>query len=187
MLLVGLGNSGIKYKNNIHNIGFLFIDYLAKHLFEASFQKKDKAYYVSENIYKNKKIILLKPNDFMNNSGFAVQKALAFYKIPKEDVFVFHDDITTPRFVIKHKLGGGDAGHNGLRSITNAIGSDYYRVRIGVGKPKNENIDIASYVLSDLATQDLEKFEQIFDIFVNNFNVFIEKDMNNIIKNIRSM
>ncbi len=187
MLLVGLGNFGEKYKNNIHNIGFMIVDYLASKLFNANFQEKDKAYSVSENWYKEKKVILLKPNTFMNNSGSALQRAVNFYKIAKEDIFVFHDDITTARFVVKHKLGGGDAGHNGLRSITNAIGSDYWRVRIGVGRPQNHNIDVASYVLSNLETQDLQKFTQIFDIFVNNFDEFINKELDNILKQIRSI
>ncbi len=187
MLLVGLGNPGIKYKNNIHNVGFLIIDYLAKHLFNTNLKEKGKNYDVLENFYKKKKIILLKPNTFMNNSGLAVQQALNFYKIDKEDVFVFHDDITTPKFLVKQKLGGGDAGHNGLRSITNAIGNEYWRVRIGVGRPENAKIDVASYVLSDFKLQDLEKFTQIFDVFVNNFDEFIKKELDNIMNTIRSI
>lgn len=151
-MLVGLGNPGGKYQNNRHNIGFMAIDEIASvHRF-ADWRGKFQGSITSGDI-NGEKIILLKPETFMNNSGQSVGEAMRFYKLSPQDVIVFHDEIDLAPGKVRVKSGGGHAGHNGLRSLHQHIGQEYDRVRLGVGHPGHKD-RVPKYVLSDFAKAD---------------------------------
>lgn len=148
-LWVGLGNPGAKYAMNRHNIGFMALDRIAAdHGFgpwRAKFQGQ-----VSEGRFGSARVVLLKPETFMNLSGQSVRAAADFYKVAPEDITVFHDELDLAPSKCRHKVGGGHAGHNGLRSIHQHMGADYARVRLGIGHP-GDKARVAGYVLSDFA------------------------------------
>ena len=143
-LIVGLGNPGEKYQHNRHNIGFMAIDFLIKELQTSSVSKVS---FFGE-LFKSKNILLLKPTTFMNYSGKSVLAVKNFYKPTK--IIVIHDDLDLPFGAIKFKFGGGNGGHNGLKSIDSAISKDYFRVRLGISKPAFKS-EVANYVLSDFS------------------------------------
>lgn len=151
-LIVGLGNPGAKYRNNRHNIGFVIVDELARVL-QLEFVDSPK---FKAQIAQYKKIFLLKPQTFMNNSGEAVALVVNFYKI--KNIIVIHDEIDIGFGAIRLKIGGSSGGHNGLKSIDLALGrSDYMRVRFGVGKGK----DVISYVLGDFTKDEQERLGEL--------------------------
>lgn len=153
-LIVGLGNPGKQYENNRHNIGFKVIDYLAhKMALPLSEKVKFKAEFASGSI-RDKKIFLLKPLTYMNLSGQSVAAVANFYKISLDNILVIHDEIDLKFADIRFKQGGGNAGHNGLKSISACVGNEYGRIRIGVGRPQNSNIEIADYVLQDFNPEE---------------------------------
>lgn len=151
-LFVGLGNPGAKYEKNRHNIGFMVLDRLERdHDFGPWRSKFQGA--VSEGTLGGEKILLLMPETFMNLSGTSVAAAAKFYKIPTTDITVFHDELDLAPGKCRVKMGGGHAGHNGLRSIHGAIGEAYQRVRLGIGHPGHKD-KVANYVLHDFAKAD---------------------------------
>ncbi len=151
-LIVGLGNPGAKYAHNRHNIGFMALDRIAAdHGFDAWKGKHQGS--VNEGRFGSVRAVLLKPETFMNNSGQSVQSAMRFYKLEPEDVIVLHDEIDLAPGKVKFKIGGGHAGHNGLRSIHQHIGPEFARVRLGVGHPGHKD-RVPSYVLHDFAKAD---------------------------------
>lgn len=151
-LLVGLGNPGPKYAGNRHNIGFMAVDAIAReHGFgpwRGKFQSE-----LSEGTLGTEKVILLKPQTFMNLSGDAVGEAMRFFKLSADDLIVFHDELDLPTGKVRLKHGGGHAGHNGLRSLHRHVGSEYHRVRLGIGHPGHKD-QVSAYVLSDFAKAD---------------------------------
>jgi peptidyl-tRNA hydrolase, PTH1 family len=151
-LFVGLGNPGRAYAGNRHNIGFMVVDELARVQKFPPFRARFKSQ-ASEATLGGVRVILLKPETFMNDSGRAVQEAAHFYKIPLDDIVVFHDELDLSPGKVRVKLGGGNAGHNGLRSISESIGNDYWRVRIGIGHPGDKD-RVQPYVLSDFAKSE---------------------------------
>ncbi|MDX1782247.1 MAG: aminoacyl-tRNA hydrolase [Thalassovita sp.] len=151
-LWVGLGNPGTKYAGNRHNIGFMALDRIADDHGFSPWRSKFNGL-VSEGKLGSQKVILLKPETFMNRSGQSVGEAMRFYKLSVGDVVVFHDELDLAPGKIKVKQGGGHAGHNGLRSIHAHIGADYGRVRLGIGHPGHKD-RVAGYVLSDFAKAD---------------------------------
>ena len=151
-LFVGLGNPGAKYAQNRHNIGFMALDRIASDHGFAPWRGKFQGS-VSEGKLGGEKVILLKPETFMNLSGQSVGEAMRFYKITPADVTVFHDEIDLAPAKLKVKLGGGHAGHNGLRSLHQHITPEYQRVRMGVGHPGHKDA-VPSYVLKDFAKAD---------------------------------
>ena len=145
-LFVGLGNPGERYKLTRHNVGFMVLDKLIKnHQLKAGI--KSLIHFFNKIIIDQKSMILLKPLTFMNISGHAVQKVKNFYGIDPNNIVIIHDDIDLELGKIKLKKGGGDGGHNGLKSIIKLIGSEFNRIRIGIGRP--EKINVSSYVLND--------------------------------------
>lgn len=150
-LFVGLGNPGPEYALHRHNVGFMALDVIAQR-HHVSFSKKFQAQF-SEITLNDQKIYLLKPQDFMNRSGAAVQAAMQFFKIKPEHVVVFHDELAIEPGRIKYKLGGGHAGHNGLRDIMNRVGQNFKRVRIGIGHPGDKN-RVSGYVLQNFSKQE---------------------------------
>jgi len=133
-LWVGLGNPGDKYKMHRHNVGFMAADVIAATRGFGPWQKKFRSL-VSEGRIGRERILLVKPQTYMNDSGDAVQQALKFYQLDEDALTVFHDELDLAAMKVKVKLGGGTAGHNGLRSIDASLGPDFKRVRIGIGHP----------------------------------------------------
>lgn len=160
-LFVGLGNPGGKYARNRHNIGFMVVDRIAEdHGFspwKTKFQGR-----VSEGRLGSEKVLLLKPETFMNLSGQSVGEAMRFYKIDLEDVTVFHDELDLAPGKVRAKQGGGHAGHNGLRSIHGHIGENYGRVRLGIGHPGRKEL-VSGYVLHDFARADDDWIADVLD------------------------
>ena len=154
-LVVGLGNPEEKYKNNRHNVGFMVIDSL---LDDFSCERISKNF--KGDLYKNKNNFFLKPLTFMNLSGESVRAVQDYFKPDK--IIVIHDDLDLPFGTLRFKFGGGNGGHNGLKSIDNYIGKDYFRVRIGIGKPVDKS-KIISHVLSGFSKIEREKLVDILD------------------------
>ncbi|WP_107497484.1 aminoacyl-tRNA hydrolase [Thalassobius sp. I31.1] len=151
-LFVGLGNPGTKYARNRHNIGFMALDEIASDHGFAPWRSKFQGQ-VSEGSLGREKVILLKPETFMNLSGQSVGEAMRFYKLTAEDVTVFHDELDLAPGKLKVKQGGGHAGHNGLRSMHQHITEAYRRVRMGIGHPGHKD-RVSGYVLHDFAKAD---------------------------------
>jgi peptidyl-tRNA hydrolase, PTH1 family len=158
-LIVGLGNPGAQYAGNRHNIGFMAVDRIAEdHGFgpwRARFQGK-----VAEGRLGAEKVVLLKPETFMNLSGQSVGEAARFYKVEPSDIIVLHDELDLAPGKLRMKVGGGHAGHNGLRSIHAHIGETYGRVRLGIGHPGHKD-RVAGYVLQDFAKADAEWLDDL--------------------------
>ena len=151
-LFVGLGNPGKKYTNNRHNIGFMALNQIANDHSFSPWKNKFQGQ-ITDGKLGDEKVILLKPETFMNLSGQSVSETIKFYKIKIEDIIVFHDELDLAPAKLRVKISGGHAGHNGLRSIHQHIGADYHRVRMGVGHPGHKD-RVANYVLSDFAKSD---------------------------------
>ena len=159
-LIAGLGNPGDKYKNNRHNIGFQIIDTYLTYFSQNKLIDKFDSEYTSIN-FKENKLHIIKPKTFMNESGIAVNKCINFFKIPLENLIVIYDEMDLSPGNIKIKFGGGSAGHNGIKSIINYLGSEKFtRVRVGIGKPVNKE-KISSYVLSNFTNDELNLFNEI--------------------------
>lgn len=146
MLLVGLGNPGAKYANTRHNIGVMALEAILQRFSLPNFKQAYKGLFSSGEV-NGEKVYLLFPQTFMNLSGESVQAAASFYKIPPERIFVLHDELDLAPGKVRIKKGGGDGGHNGLKSITQMLGTpDYWRVRMGIGHPGDKDL-VTSFVL----------------------------------------
>jgi PTH1 family peptidyl-tRNA hydrolase len=151
-LFVGLGNPGAKYARNRHNIGFMAVDEIARRHGFAPWRRRFQGE-SSDGSLDRERVILLKPTTYMNDSGRAVQEAANFFKLGAGDITVFQDELELPPAKLRVKVGGGIAGHNGLRSISSHVGNDYRRVRLGIGHPGVKEL-VHHYVLSDFARAD---------------------------------
>ena len=177
-LLIGLGNPGSKYKKNRHNIGHMTVDMIAK---KYNLKKKNKNKFgdVFEGHLSKEKIFALKPKEFMNLSGVSIKKFLDFYKINMKNLLVIHDDIDLPLGKIKIKIGGGNAGHNGLRSIDTIIGKNYKRIRIGVDRPKN-NKSINKFVLENFEKKEEKEIKFSINRIISFLQYLISSEANDI-------
>jgi PTH1 family peptidyl-tRNA hydrolase len=151
-LFVGLGNPGAKFAHNRHNIGFMAVDEIARRHGFAPWRRRFQGE-TTEGSLDGERVVMLRPATFMNESGRAVQEAAAFFKIAPGEVTVFQDELELPPGKVRVKVGGGIAGHNGLRSISAHIGNDYRRVRLGIGHPGVKEL-VHGYVLSDFAKDE---------------------------------
>jgi PTH1 family peptidyl-tRNA hydrolase len=151
-LFVGLGNPGPEYERTPHNLGFVVVSQIAR---RHGFQSWRRGYQgeVAEGTLNHERVILLRPLTYMNESGRAVQEALRFFRLAQSAITVFHDEIELPPGKVRVKIGGGIAGHNGLRSISSHIGNEYWRVRLGVGHPGAKSL-VERYLLSDFPKID---------------------------------
>ncbi len=172
LLFVGLGNPGPQYVGNRHNIGFMTIQAVARRHNISPWRRRFQGVAV-EGTIAGEKILLLLPGTFMNVSGRAVQEAAKFYKLEAGNIVVFHDEAELPPGKVRVKKGGGNAGHNGLRSITEHIGNDYVRVRLGIGHPGNKDL-MEPYVLQDFAKDEWLMVEALCDIVADNVALLIE-------------
>ena len=155
VLIVGLGNPGGEYKYTRHNVGFMAVDYLAGN--DANWKNEKNALVFRTDI-NGHKVIFVKPQTYMNNSGVAVGALMTFYKVPLENIIVIHDDMDVDVGTFREKIGGGSAGHNGIKSIDAHIGRDYRRIRIGVGHPRDFDLpmDPADWVLGKFTDEQLK-------------------------------
>ncbi|KQP30301.1 peptidyl-tRNA hydrolase [Methylobacterium sp. Leaf102] len=151
-LIVGLGNPGARYARNRHNIGFLALDEIARVHRAGPWRKKFQGE-IAEAVLGTERAVLLKPQTFMNDSGRSVAEVQRFFKIPLGSVIVLHDELDLAPAKVRVKLGGGNAGHNGLRSITAQCGNDYHRVRLGIGHPGDKAL-VHAYVLNDFGKDE---------------------------------
>jgi peptidyl-tRNA hydrolase, PTH1 family len=160
-LIVGLGNPGSKYQWTRHNAGFMVLDRLS-HLAGISIARKSSSGLSGEGFWQGHRLILLKPQTFMNLSGRSVAEMARFHKIPGEDIVVVHDDLDIPFGNVRVKTGGGHGGHNGLRSILSVFGSgDFTRLRIGIGRPVHG--DVVDYVLNPFSAIEMHSLASVLD------------------------
>jgi peptidyl-tRNA hydrolase, PTH1 family len=160
-LWVGLGNPGAQYALHRHNVGFMAADIIAEVHGLAPWSKKFRSL-IAEGRIGSQRVLLLKPQTFMNDSGDAVQQALRFYKLDMDALTVFHDELDLAPFKVKVKVGGGTAGHNGLRSIDASLGSEFRRVRIGIGHPGPGRKDLVTpHVLGNYRKTEMEPLSDV--------------------------
>ena len=173
LLFVGLGNPTPNSENNRHNIGFKIIDAI-NNKFKLSKQKPKFKGLLTTGSINNKKVYAIKPLTFMNNSGICIRELMEYFKIDAEDVIVFHDDLDIDFGKVKAKVGGTSAGHNGIKSIDKFIGTDYSRVRVGIGHPK-EKKRVNNHVLEDFKDDEEEKIKEITESIVKLVPTLIDK------------
>ncbi len=172
---VGLGNPGDKYKLHRHNVGFMAADVIAATRDFGPWQKKFRSL-VSEGRIAGKRILLVKPQTYMNDSGDAVQQALKFYKLDEEALTVFHDELDLAPMKVKARVGGGLAGHNGLRSIDASLGPDFRRVRIGIGHPGNKDL-VTGHVLGNYAKSEFDAVSDMLAAIASEADWLAEGDI----------
>jgi PTH1 family peptidyl-tRNA hydrolase len=160
-LLVGLGNPGPEHAKQRHNIGFLALDRIVERHGFGPWSKRFQGLF-AEGRVNGEKVLALKPQTFMNRSGDSVQQAVHFYKLPVDDVVVLYDELDLVPGKVRVKLGGGAAGHNGIRSIDAALGPDFWRVRLGIGHPGHKD-RVTGYVLQNFAKADQDWVVSLLD------------------------
>ena len=175
ILIAGLGNPGETYANTRHNVGFAIIDAIAEHFDFPSFSNKFSSL-ITHKLIVQSKITLIKPQTFMNLSGEAIAKAIHFYKIPLTNLIIIHDDLDLPFAKVKMKIAGGSGGHNGIKSIDQHLGLDYYRLRIGIGKP-NHIESTSNFVLNKFNKEEAKIIQQLSRNMLDNFALLLAKDL----------
>jgi PTH1 family peptidyl-tRNA hydrolase len=171
LLLVGLGNPGARYVGNRHNIGFMAVQAIAERHGIGPWRRRFQGV-ACEGPIAGARALLLLPGTFMNESGRAVAEAAQFYKLVPGAITVFHDEIELPPGKVRVKVGGGIAGHNGLRSITAHVGNDYRRVRIGVGHPGHKDL-VQQHVLGDFAKSERGWVEALTGVIADNTELLL--------------
>lgn len=172
-MLVGLGNPGSRYENNRHNIGFMAVDEIVRrHRFSAWRKKFDGL--ICDSVIGDTRVYALKPQTFMNLSGNAVQALAAFYKIRPENIIVFYDELDLVPGKLRVRQGGGANGHNGLKSIDAHLGQNYWRVRLGIGRPP-EKEQVTSYVLGDFSKSDALWLDKLLPVIAEEFPLLLQK------------
>lgn len=172
LLIAGLGNPGERYASHRHNIGFRIVDAIHRHHGFSPWRRRFQAE-ISEGTFGDNKVLLLKPQTYMNESGRAVGEAVRFYKLKPADVLVIHDELDLNPGKIRLKTGGGSGGHGGLKSISAHIGEAYQRLRIGIGHPGAKEL-VVPYVLHDFSSEDREWVLPLIDAIVANAELLAE-------------
>lgn len=173
-LIVGLGNPGKEYENTRHNTGFMAIDEYAK-INNIDFNKNKFDGLYTDILVNNEKVILLKPQKYMNLSGEVIYKYMDYFKIDKEDILIIYDDMDLDVGTFKIRFKGGSAGHNGLKNIESNISSNEYK-RIKIGISKNKNIDTVNYVLGKFSKEEKEKLNEVLKNIPNIINDYLKLD-----------
>jgi len=175
-LIAGLGNPGPQYAGNRHNVGYLSCDEIAGDL-GATFKRDKSRAFVATGTMAGTSVVLAKPMSFMNVSGGAVAAVRNFYKIPADRIIVIHDELDLPFGAVRLKLGGGDNGHNGLRSVTAALGTrEYHRIRIGIGRPPGR-MDPADFVLHDFSAAERKELPEILGRAADSARLLMERGL----------
>lgn len=178
-LFVGLGNPGELYKKTRHNVGFMAVDFISnRYNFIWNYKTKFNADLAIGKI-ANYKTVFCKPATFMNLSGNAVLPVMSYYKIERSQLIVIHDDIDLEFGKVKCKFGGSNGGHNGLKSIDQKLGQDYYRIRIGIGRPTHCSSNIANYVLTDFSDTELVVLYKKYEIILKNLHLLLSSEVEN--------
>lgn len=177
-LIVGLGNPGKEYENTRHNTGFMAIDEYAK-VNNINFNKNKFDGLYADILVNNEKVILLKPQKYMNLSGEVIYKYMDYFKIKKEDILVIYDDMDLEVGSFKIRYKGGSAGHNGLKNIENNISSNEYK-RIKIGISKNKNIDTVNYVLGKFTQEEKEKLDEVLKNIPNIIEDYLKLDFDKV-------
>ena len=176
-LIIGLGNPGREYKDTRHNIGFMLIDHIAVRLNARGMKLQSKAIVISA-LHEERKIILAKPQTFMNLSGQSVQGLLHFYKIPFENLLVAHDDLDIPLGTIRIRPSGGPGGQRGMASTIEQLGTkDFPRLRLGIGRPPGR-MEAKDYVLQDFSKDDMKLLPEVLDRGVGAALTFVTHGLN---------
>ena len=175
LLLVGLGNPNPNNTNNRHNVGFLVIDAINQK-FKLSKQKPKFKGLLTTGKIEDKKVFAIKPLTFMNSSGVCIKELIDYFKINVKDVFVFHDDMDIDVGKVKVKFGGSNAGHNGIDSIDKNIGKSYSRIRIRIGRHKN-NTAGADHVLDNFSGDEKQNVDEVTKNIIESISVLINKDL----------
>jgi peptidyl-tRNA hydrolase, PTH1 family len=172
-LILGIGNPGERYRNNRHNVGFMFLNYFADK-YSLSFIPSRNDYYFAEHKIEESYFSLIKPSNYVNNSGFSIAQALSHYHASVDDLLVIHDDVYLPIGLYRLKLSGGNGGHKGVSSIIYHLSSeDVARIRIGVGGEDFSQDRIAEYVLSDFSNQEEKLLSKEFELCLTLVESFI--------------
>ncbi|APH73122.1 aminoacyl-tRNA hydrolase [Aquibium oceanicum] len=175
-IIAGLGNPGAKHENNRHNVGFMAADAIARRHSFSPWSKKFSAL-IAEGMLDGEKVLLVKPQTFMNLSGQSVGEAMRFYKISPAHITVLYDELDLAPGKVRIKTGGGAGGHNGIRSLDSHIGKDYRRVRIGIGHPGSKEL-VHNWVLGDFAKADGEWLQPLLDAIADNAVMLAKGDDN---------
>ena len=175
LLMVGLGNPNQNNTNNRHNVGFSIIDAINQK-FKLSKQKPKFKGLLTTGSIEEQKVYAIKPLTFMNSSGVCIKELIEYYKIDVKDVFVFHDDMDIDLGKVKVKFGGSDAGHNGIESLDKNIGKNYSRVRIGIGRPKNNSTG-EDHVLDNFSNEEMDNVQTITRKITESLSTLISKDL----------
>ena len=175
LLFVGLGNPNPNNKNNRHNVGFHVIDAINQK-YKLSKQKPKFKGLLTTGTIEEQKVYAIKPLTFMNSSGVCIKELAEYFKIEVKNIFVFHDDMDIDVGKVKVKFGGSSAGHNGIESIDKNIGKNYSRIRIGVGRPKNNSTG-AEHVLDDFSSEEQQSMEEVTKNITESLSTLIKKDL----------
>ncbi|QLC52553.1 aminoacyl-tRNA hydrolase [Bartonella alsatica] len=173
-LIAGLGNPGSKYQNNRHNIGFMAIDAIYQSLSFSPWSKKFQAE-ISNGLINDEKTFLIKPQTFMNFSGQAIGEVLRFYKLDVKNLIIIYDELDLPPGKVRVKIGGGNNGHNGIKSIDAHCGIEYYRVRLGIGRPNSKEF-VHQHVLGDFTKSDQEWLPLVLKALAKNIALLLKGD-----------
>lgn len=185
-LLVGLGNPGLQYAKTRHNVGFLYLDHLIN--LSSGFWSNESKFQgiVANSLIGGNKVILLKPQTFMNRSGFSIGFVVRYYKFKTEEILIVHDDLDFSAGTVKLKKAGGHAGHNGLRdTIANLGEKDFYRLRLGIGRPVSGK-PVSDYVLSNPSKEDQGLMLSAFNLIDQNINKIVAGDMAAAMRNLNN-
>lgn len=165
LLIIGLGNPGEQYEFNRHNLGYLIIDALAERLAQGNWEKD--SYFFDSQFLKAQlnehELLLMKPGTYMNESGKAVVKTAEDKELHSNSIWVIHDDTEIPFGEVRVKFGGTSGGHNGINSIDDAMSPDYWRIRVGVGRPESRKHDLADYVLANFTADERKDLNSVVD------------------------
>ncbi len=174
LIIAGLGNPGAKYAHNRHNIGFMAVDAIQRKPGFSAWSKKFKAE-ISEGELSGEKVLLMKPQTFMNLSGEAVGEAMRFYKLGPQNIVAIYDELDLPPAKARIKVGGGHGGHNGVKSLDAHCGKDYRRLRLGIGHPGNKDL-VHNHVLGDFAKADAAWLEPLLDAIADNADMLVKNE-----------
>ncbi len=181
-LIVGLGNHGISYQNHRHNAGYILLDSICKSLNILNFKKEKIGLYFDCKL-KGGRFLLLKPETYMNNSGIAAQYLKRFFKIENNNIIVLYDELDLKNGQCKIRRGGGDNGHNGIKSIDSLCGKDYLKLKIGIGRPIIQGMEISNYVLSDLSKNEIDYINKIGELISQSISDLFNKDGQSVLLN----